>query len=68
MFTIKRAKLLVIPRAKRANEVSECSEWNGREFMQKNFSSTAHIGVGGCPLSVCPSICLSVYVTLLNNF
>jgi hypothetical protein len=38
----------IIPRAKRANEVSKSSERNGRKFTQKKI----RIGVGGCRLSV----------------
>jgi hypothetical protein len=34
------------------SKVSKHREWNGKKFMLKKFS-LAHIGVGGCRLSVC---------------
>jgi hypothetical protein len=50
-------------RAKRANVVSGMVE----NLRRKKFLP-ARIGVGGCRLSVCPSVRPSVYATLLNNF
>jgi hypothetical protein len=48
-------------RAKRANVVSGMVE-----FMQKKILARPHRGRG--MLSVCLSVCLSVYATLSNNF
>jgi hypothetical protein len=63
--------IIIIPRAKRANEVSERSEWNGRKFIQIKILARPYRGRGGMA-SVCLSVCLSVRPsvteTLLNNF
>jgi hypothetical protein len=45
------------------HSTSERSEWNGRKFTQKKFSP-ARIGVGGCRLSVRPSVRPSVRLSV----
>jgi hypothetical protein len=42
-------------------EIAQHSEWNARKFKQKKIIARLY-RVGGCPLSVCLSVCLGNFV------